>query len=188
MALSNIEVKAEIAAERLVFDPPIPDPDQFGAPSGESRFGSSSVDLLLHEELIFLPKEVTGVKTMPSSETDVMKLLRTFGNTKNLAPGRPETIAPFVRVIGKTLEYMSLPPHIAGRIEGKSTLARYGLAVHCTAPTVMAGYQGRLYLEMYNYGPFPIELEAGMRIAQLVLEHVGLPPIRGYMGRYFRQD
>ncbi len=73
MARSDIEIKAEIAAERLVFEPPIPDPDQFGVPSDESRFGSSSI---------------------------------------------------------------------------------------------------------------PIELSAGMRIAQLVLEHVGLPPIRGYRGRY----
>jgi dCTP deaminase len=182
MVLSDVEVKAEIAAKRLVFDPPIPDDPSSG------RFGSSSIDLLLHEELIILPKDpIVGVKALPGAEGDVMDLLRKYGQTNTLQPGKPQTIDPHVRAVGKTLEHVTLPPHIAGRIEGRSSLARYGLAVHISAPTVMAGFRGRLYLEMYNYGPFSMELEVGMNIAQLVLEHVGLLPTRGYQGRYSDQ-
>ena len=80
-----------------------------------------------------------------------------------------------------------LPDHIAARIEGKSTLARFGLSVHVTAPTVIAGFEGNLYLEMNNIGPFPILLKKGMRIAQLILEQVGLPPSERYGGRYQQQ-
>ena len=50
MALSDVEIRAEIRAERLVFDPPI-NADTDGA---VRRIGSSSVDLLLHERLIIL--------------------------------------------------------------------------------------------------------------------------------------
>lgn len=115
-----------------------------------------------------------------------MDLLRRHGQNKDLRDAR-EALVPLQRAIGKTLENISLPSHIAGRIEGRSSLARYGLGVHISAPTVMAGFRGRLYLEMFNYGPFEIELAAGMNIAQLVLEHVGLPPSQRYRGRYDEQ-
>jgi dCTP deaminase len=180
MVLSDIEIKAEIAAKRVVFDPPIP--------RDSDRFGSSSVDLLLDKELIILPKEpVEEVVARPSASGNVMTLLRNYGQTTVLEPGVPKTINPHERAVGKTLEHITLPAHIAGRIEGRSTLARYGLAVHISAPTVLAGFQGRLYLEMYNYGPFPIELGVGMNIAQLILEHVGLPPLRPYEGQFSGQ-
>ena len=91
-------------------------------------------------------------------------------------------------VLGKTLEYITLPSHLAGRIEGKSSLARFGLSVHVTAPTVVAGFQGRLVLEMYNSGPFRIELSHGMKIAQLILEQVSLPALRPYGGQYQHQE
>ena len=52
----------------------------------------------------------------------------------------------------------------------------------------MAGFKGRLYLEMNNVGPFQIQLKAGMKIAQLVLEHVGLPALREHGGQFQRQQ
>ena len=58
MVLSDIDIRAEIAARRLTFDPPIDDPDE--------RIDSSAVDLLLHEELILLPdQQVQGVTIVP---------------------------------------------------------------------------------------------------------------------------
>ena len=182
MVLSDIEVRAEIAAERLVFDPAIHfEPD---------RIGSSSVDLSLHGDLLVLPTgPIPGVTIVPSDEgAMVMNQLYNYGEKRELSPNQPYRMAPYVRVIGKTLERVTLPSHIAGRIEGKSSLARYGLAVHVTAPTVLAGFDGHLYLEMYNFGPFFIQLQQNMKIAQLVLEHVGLPPSRGYQGQFQSQE
>ena len=58
MVLSNIEVGAEIAAERLVFDPAI----HFET----DRISSSSVDLLLHGDLLILPLgPIPGVTVVP---------------------------------------------------------------------------------------------------------------------------
>jgi dCTP deaminase len=61
---------------------------------------------------------------------------------------------------------------LAARIEGKSSLARCGLLVHFTAPTVHAGYDGPLALEMINLGNVGISLFPAMPIAQLILETV----------------
>ena len=98
----------------------------------------------------------------------------------------PFKLEPRMLVIGKTHE-IKIPLHLAARIEGKSSLARLGLAVHITAPTVQSGFEGRLFLEMYNAGPFTLELKPRMKIAQLIIEHLGLPAKEGYVGRYLRQ-
>ena len=180
MVLSDIEIQAEIDAKRLVFDPPIG--------KGSGRIDSSAIDLLLHEDLLILPKErVAGVIIDPNaSDIGVMDILNNNGTSHSLTDS-PYELQPHHLVIGKTLEYIKLPDHIAARIEGKSTLARFGLSVHITAPTVIAGFAGNLYLEMNNIGPFPIQLRPNMKIAQLILEHVGLPPSQGYGGRYQQQ-
>ena len=176
MALSNIEVMAEIRAERLVFDPPVPEESR--------RIGSSSVDLLLHEDLIILPQgPQQGVKIDPDTVGNPTELLRMLGEEFSIRDKLYE-LEPHHLIIGKTLEHVTLPAHLAARIEGKSTLARFGLSVHVTAPTVLAGFTGHLYLEINNVGPFAIQLKHGMEIAQLILEHVGLPPTEAYGGRY----
>ena len=180
MVLSDIEIKAEIDAERLIFDPPIFNPRE--------RIDSSAVDLLLHPDLILLPFDrVQGVTIVPSDDdVQVMDLLNIHGEQRSLASS-PYRLEPHRLIIGKTLEHITLPNHLAARIEGKSSLARFGLSVHVTAPTVIAGFAGNLYLEMRNVGPFAIELSQGMKIAQLILEHVGLPPSRGYRGQFQQQ-
>lgn len=183
MPLSNVEIRAEINANRLVFDPPIPDSP---LNDEDNRIGSSSVDLLLHEELIILPKDrVAGVTIDPSvPDIEIMDILIRNGEIKNLSQIDNYPMETNRLVIGKTLEEISLPLHLAARIEGKSSLARLGLSVHVTAPTVLAGFRGRLYLEMNNIGPFNITLRSGMRIAQLIIEHVGLPASHGHGGQF----
>ena len=176
MALSNVEIWAEIDAERLVFDPPIND---------EDPIGSSSVDLLLHEDLLVLPEFITDDVFDPTEENaNVMRFLEGHGRRHLMDQDGPYRMERNQFIIGKTLEVVTLPLHLAARIEGKSSLARLGLSVHVTAPTVLAGFSGALVLEMNNIGPFPIRLHAGMRIGQFILEHVGLPPLHGYSGRY----
>jgi dCTP deaminase len=178
MALSDVGIWAELGAGRLRIDP---------RPE-EDRVGGSSIDLLLHPTLIVFPESIPKAITVDPAhpDFDVMQLVNTLGNTKDMDSEGPHELLPGPGnlVLGRTLESLELPPHLAGRIEGKSSLARLGLAVHVTAPTVQAGFKGRLYLEMYNYGPFPIKLTPRMDIAQLILEHLGLPARDVYHGRF----
>lgn len=85
-------------------------------------------------------------------------------------------IRPGDFVLGITHEWVELPlaAGIAARVEGRSTLARMGLAVHLTAPTIHAGWEGKITLEMVNLGGWPIKLRPReLRICQLVVERVG---------------
>jgi len=49
--------------------------------------------------------------------------------------------------------------------------------VHITAPTVHAGWNGRITLEMVNLGPFHLKLVPGkIRICQLIIERLESDP------------
>lgn len=92
-------------------------------------------------------------------------------------------------VLGWTCEKVDLDPvaRLAARVEGKSSLARIGLIVHLTAPTIHAGSTGRIQLEIINLGPRPIRLRTGMKVCQLILEQtLGVPEV-GYRGQFAGQ-
>ena len=177
MVLSDTEIRADLAAQRLRIDP---------YPVG--RIGPSSIDLLLHPSLRILPApdQVRGISIDPR-QVDVAILLSQQREYRLDEEGSYKMTHGQV-VIGKTLETIELPTDIAGRVEGKSSLARLGLAVHITAPTIQAGFRGTLVLEIYNAGPWTLELTDGMEIAQAVFERLGEPPSSGYQGRFQNQQ
>ncbi len=81
-----------------------------------------------------------------------------------LEDGEPFSLEPGVFVIASTLECLELPNDILGRLEGKSGLARLGIAVHSTAGRFDPGWKGNPALEFSNLGPRPVFLFKGMRI------------------------
>ena len=76
---------------------------------------------------------------------------------------------------------------LAARVEGKSSLARLGLVVHMTVPTIHAGFEGRIRLEMMNHGAVQIRLCPGTRICQLIFETTLGTAERGYKGQFAGQ-
>lgn len=77
---------------------------------------------------------------------------------------------------------------LAARVEGRSSLARLGLMVHLTAPTIHPGFSGRITLEMINHGPFYLRLVPGTtRVCQLIFERLEDAPegeiATGFQGR-----
>jgi dCTP deaminase len=74
------------------------------------------------------------------------------------------------------LEEISVPNNLAASVQGKSSLARAGLAVHITAPHIHPGFTGRITLELYNHGPWEMELVPGEdRICQVIHSRVQTP-------------
>ena len=108
-----------------------------------------------------MPENSEGITVDPGA-IRIKEFLEKQSDRVSIAQGSYE-FKPHQLVLGKTLEYVILPNHLAARIEGKSSLARFGLSVHFTAPTVMAGFEGHLVLEMYNSGPFTIKLSHRMK-------------------------
>ncbi len=98
-------------------------------------------------------------------------------------------LVPQNLILAWTVEYIDLKydARLAARVEGKSSLARLGIAVHMTAPTIHSGFKGKVRLEVVNYGPLPIRLRPGMRICQLIFEQTLGTPEKGYQGQFLGQ-
>lgn len=106
--------------------------------------------------------------------------------TFKLTEEQPFVLKPGKLVLGKTLEKITLPlhspdsnlPHLAARIEGRSSYARCGLLVHFTAPTIHSGFSGTITLELLNLGPYFISLYPSAPICQLIVEEVHGRPFK----------
>src|SRR5205823_3545513 len=84
-------------------------------------------------------------------------------------------------VLVRTLEYIRLPIQgkLAARVEGRSKQARLGMMIHLTAPTIHAGFGGKIVLEIINHGPFHLEVMPNeTKLCQLIFERVGAVPRR----------
>jgi dCTP deaminase len=124
-------------------------------------------------------------------------LSRQFGREVPLSE-QGHVVEPLSVLLGWTAERIQLPhtSRLGGRVEGKSSLARLGLGVHLSAPTIHAGfgasddpqYLGNsIRLEIWNIGPFRLKLERGMPICQLIVEWVDGTPEQGYRGQFMHQ-
>ncbi|MGH3645802.1 MAG: dCTP deaminase [Micromonosporaceae bacterium] len=83
-------------------------------------------------------------------------------------------------VLASTLEVVTLPDDLAGRLEGKSSLGRLGLLTHSTAGFIDPGFSGHVTLELSNVANLPITLWPGMKIGQLCIFRLSSPADHPY--------
>jgi len=82
-------------------------------------------------------------------------------------------------LLWQTKEIVGTPkidPRYICFIDGKSTRARTGLLVHLTAPTIHAGWDGKVTLEIVNLGPFTFGLKEDDIIAQITVAMISSSP------------
>lgn len=160
-------------------------------PTSDIVFSSTAIDLTLDSNLRIFDPEVVGVEKIidPSKKGFNSDLtVSEITHAENIrATGY--LLKPKILILAWTAEYVTLDigTRIAARVEGKSSLARLGLGVHVTAPTIHAGFEGQIQLEMINHGSVPIRLRTGMRICQLIFETTLGTPERGYQGQFLDQ-
>ncbi|HEX2173775.1 MAG TPA: dCTP deaminase [Dehalococcoidia bacterium] len=106
---------------------------------------------------------------------------------RTLGPGDTQVLLPRGFVLGATLEAVTLPDDLAGRLEGRSSLARQGIIVHGTAGLIAPGAHGVIVLEFANLGPKAVVLRPGERICALAFEPLTTPSARPYRGQYHGQ-
>jgi dCTP deaminase len=167
---------------------------------GANVWSSTAIDLTLDAQILrWKPpggKRARRTVVSPADpEFDWLALIGGRAETVQIPDGGYE-VSPGSFCLGWTVERIQLPhpSRLAARVEGKSSLARLGLGVHVTAPTIHAGfgfkqndpgYPGTaLQLEIWNCGPLAVNLKRGMRICQLVFEEVHGTPEKGYEGRF----
>jgi dCTP deaminase len=163
-----------------------------------AAWSSTAVDLTLDGPLSCwdVPKDQGAPLLVCPHGTDFnfAALSRQFGREIPLDE-QGYVVEPFSFLLGWTVERIQLPhsARLGGRVEGKSSLARLGLGVHVTAPTIHAGFGASedpqhlgssIRLEIWNIGPFRIKLEKGMLICQLIFEWVDGTPEQGYRGQF----
>jgi len=86
-------------------------------------------------------------------------------------------------LLWQTKEIIGTPkidPRYICFVDGKSTRARAGLLVHLTAPTIHAGWDGNVTLEIANLGPFTFVLKEDDIIAQLTVATISSPPSKSH--------
>lgn len=145
MILSDISLRAELAAGGLVIDPP----------PADHAIQPASIDLHLGDE----QRSVAGHRR------------QRFGQWY---------LEPNQFLLGHTHESVTIPAHLVGQLNGKSSLGRLGLAIHITAGFIDPGFSGQITLELHNCSLYPILLHCGMPIGQLVLMRLTAPAERPY--------
>lgn len=84
------------------------------------------------------------------------------------------TLAPGERVAAPTGLAMAIPEGWVGLVHPRSGLARrHGITVANAPGTIDAGYRGEVLVLLVNLGDEPVTLQAGERVAQLLLQRVG---------------
>ena len=181
MILTDREIQIALEHGAIIIDP---------LPT-EQAYSSTSVDLTLDSSLSEYREGAKGLDRIADPglpdfdhEAAAAELL-----TQITIPKGGYVFEPKHLVLAWTREYVELKTQarLAARVEGKSSLARYGIMVHMTAPVIHAGFPGQIRLEMFNNGKIPVRLRAGMRICQLVFEQTLGTPVRGYKGRFSGQ-
>jgi len=211
MILCDREIRAAMARGALRISP---------APAADSpHWSSTALDLTLDGELSrWVPPAAEGFEggsfNPGSRRFNFKKIAERYCETIRIDTGQgfvmePAAIlgdagsgfrlSPAAFVLGWTAEKVRLPytSRLAARVEGKSSLARLGVGVHVTAPTIHAGFGDKagapdypgipIQLEIWNAGPLPIRLVKGLRICQLIFEEVHGTPDKGYSGIFAEQ-
>jgi len=147
--LSDVTIREELAAGRIVIDPLGPDSVQ-----------PSSVDLHVDRYFRVFRNDTTPFIDPKERQEDLTELVE-------MSDDRAFILHPGEFVLGSTLERVALPDDLVARLEGKSSLGRLGLLIHSTAGFVDAGWDGHLTLELSNVANLPIALYPGMKIGQI---------------------
>ncbi len=173
MILSDLGIKEALKNGAIKIDPPLED----------DHFDPSSLDLLLGDDFQMWDKKRLG---QGGAEITLNLALQKFPETaENYLLNAPLStdgcliIPPYSEhpwhFLCQTRSRIRLDREhrIAARVEGKSSLARLGLLVHLTAPTVHTTFRGRITLEVVNLGPFHIKLVPHQtRICSIIFERV----------------
>jgi dCTP deaminase len=177
MILSNLEVQRALKEQRLFINPEPAPRLTSGLP--KSPYNTHSVDLTLGD-VIVVPSAIPA--DVDPSGAGLMQLLANNKKQYISTLEQPFVLKPGLFILAQTRETIGLPipkdgqKCLGARIEGRSSLARLGLLVHFTAPTIHPGFTGTITLEIINHGPNRISLRPGIAIAQLIVEEVaGIP-------------
>lgn len=166
MVLSDRDIKKALQEKKIIISP---------IPNLATQLGSCSIDLRLgnlfrifdHSKYPFIDPykkdyatEITREVKLKNSDQFIMQ--------------------PGDFVLAVTLEKVTIPDNMMGRLEGRSSLGRMGIVVHSTASIFDPGWNGKCVLELGNLGRMAVALTPGMRICAMTFEELSSPSENPY--------
>ncbi len=166
MILSDRDILAALDAGRIGIDP---------TPDLETQLGSVSVDFRLGTTfMVFEHSKHSFIDPRhPRSIGDAMR-------TIEIESEEPFIMQPGDFALASTVESLTLPDDLLGRLEGRSSIARLGITVHSTAAVFEPGWTGTATMELSNLGRMAVALYPGMRICSFSFETVSSPVMTPY--------
>lgn len=162
MLLSDRDIRAQLAAGRVVLDP-----------LDLAMVQPSSIDVRLDKFFRLFDNHRYQVIDPAVEQPELTHLIE-------VPAGEPFVLHPGEFVLGSTYEQVTLPDDVAARLEGKSSLGRLGLLTHSTAGFVDPGFSGHVTLELSNVATLPILLWPGMKVGQLCFFQLSSPAEHPY--------
>jgi dCTP deaminase len=142
-------------------------------PYDESLLQPSSVDVRVDRYFRVFHNARYPYIDVREPQEDLTELVELDGD-------RPFILHPGEFVLGSTLERITMPDDIVGRLDGKSSLGRLGLLIHSTAGFIDPGWDGHVTLELSNVANLPITIYYGMKIGQLSFVQLSEPAEKPY--------
>ncbi|MFZ5535046.1 MAG: dCTP deaminase [Patescibacteria group bacterium] len=166
MILSDRDIVASLKSGRIKIVPAV---------NQKTQLGSCSVDLRLGKHFrVFNHSKFAYIDpNNPKLATGMMAEVK-------LKDGEPFILQPGDFVLATTMEKVTLPDDLVGRLEGRSSLGRLGIVVHSTASVFDPGWSGMVVMELGNLGRMPVALYPGMRICSMTFEELSSPALVPY--------
>lgn len=152
MILAQPEIRKEVEAGKIRFDPPIEE-RQWGEASIDLRLGYKFTKFRPQNNVTFSMADGIGALADTGLYSE-MELPNVDGMGKRVQ----YILDPGEFVLALTHERIWIPRHLIGMVEGRSTYARAGLSMHQTAPWIQPGWNGQITLEIRNSGANKIAL------------------------------
>lgn len=166
MVLADGDIKKALNSGRITIHP---------TPDFSSQLGSCSIDLRLGNT--FRVFEYSKKPYIDPSKKDYSNEIT---HEIIVDDGGQFIMQPGDFVLAVTLERVTLPADLMGRLEGRSSLGRLGIVVHSTASIFDPGWDGNCVLELGNLGRMAVALTVGMRICAMTFEELSSPALTPY--------
>lgn len=171
MVLSDKDIKKALKSKRIVIKP---------TPDLTQQLGTCSIDLRLGNTF-----RVFDYSKYPYIDPNKKDYSNEITKVIKVEKDGSFIMQPGDFVLAVTLESVSIPPDLMGRLEGRSSLGRLGLVVHSTASIFDPGWDGKPVLELGNLGRMAIKLTVGMRICAMTFEELSTPADVPYTSKKF---
>jgi len=169
MILSDVEIKEYIQANKITISPEF----------HEKNIRPAGIRLHLADELL-IPEKNQVVDLMENTEVRY---------NKQTIPKEGFMLKPGMFILASTLEQIKVPRNIVGKLDGRSTVARLGMQIHCSSD-IMDGNHDEprtIVLEIKNIGVFDIILRSKAPVGMLVFHKLSKPIEQKSQSQYRNQ-